>query len=969
MDVKKIINTLEEYYKFENEFNWKVYSIDTETTSLEYDKLELEGVSLSDGSITVYIPYNKEIIIELKNNMNKLKNSILIMHNSVFDMMTLSKYDFKFDHYELFDTMIAHHLIDENSKHGLKQLAKEYLGVETLSYEDAKKASHETFIEYAMNDALWTFQLALIFKEKLKELDLEYLFRKIEMPFQKVLLQMKIEGVVVNQELLQEYTIKLNEEIPKLESELYEILGVKYEVQHTLTGGISIKGPYNFSSSKQLASILFDKLGLEIVETTDKGQAKTGKITIDKYKKIVPFVEALERYKIASKLYSGFILPLKDYIQKDGKVRTQFLDHGTKTGRVAARSINVQQLPSPKDYSPVNVRSLFTAPKGYKMMSCDYSGQEVFTMAHISKDKNLIKMLRLGQDQHLVNANAVFKLNIPEEKLVKSHPEFEDIKKQYKKERNGGKIFSFGVPYGMGEHKTSRDFNVSEEEAKQMIANLFESFPQLKESIDNTHKEVATNGFVTTLVGRRRNFGNDLSFGELQKAYRQSFNFKIQGLCIPETNKVYDKELGYVEIGSLTGVRTLWDGESWSTGEVVKTGKKKRVDVLLRNGQVLSCSEDHKIRVINPKGEEHWKTPSEFSKQQYVKLTNEISHTLKYVKLPKYEGKVYKLQPWNKESTTHNLKELTFEDITNSFDRGLVIGRLGSEGYYTKKGQLGWLVAEHEEEILPELLRILKPFNPKLKDTTKPGFKRMTTIKISSKSLAFQLEYLDIKNRVHNYFTQNKDLLRGYLKGFFDGDGGVTGEAVVLTFGKRHNNTSLAKEIQEGLQLLGVRSRINYYDTSVRLRIRSSDMQQFSRKIGFINSKKQNKIPLSNRNNIIINRNYRVEKVVYSDEEVEMVDFVNSTTGKFMTDGVVVHNCADMIRAASLVVYEKAKAHPEWGLKAVMTIHDEVDYIVREKYVEEASEFVKKWFEFVTRKFIVPLNAEVEIGDNYGNSK
>jgi DNA polymerase-1 len=164
------------------------------------------------------------------------------------------------------------------------------------------------------------------------------------------------------------------------------------------------------------------------------------------------------------------------------------------------------------------------------MIACDYSQQELRIMAQLSKDEKLIKIINEGGDLHLINANNVFSLGIPEEKLYSGHPEYNEVKDEYKNDRDKGKIFSFGVSYGMGEHKLSRDFKVTIDEAKELLKKFFDGFPGLKRSMDSTHAFAENSGFVVTYTGRRRRFGKN-QWGYLDsKSLRQSFNFLIQSV-------------------------------------------------------------------------------------------------------------------------------------------------------------------------------------------------------------------------------------------------------------------------------------------------------------------------------------------------------------------------------------------------------------------------------------------------------
>lgn len=515
-----------------------VFAFDTETNQLRFYGQEMDIITIYDGVYKVLIDLRKvedeekkSIFFSLNNLFNR-RATLVIGQNIVFDLGVLYNHRITTNS-EIFDTMVADHLLDENKQHGLKQMKQEYLGGEKpLSYKEVIDRFGEyspEFYEYAMNDAVWTYEIAMLQRKRLEDQGLTNLFRYIEMPFLKVLLEMKINGVLIDQNKLAQTTIQLQKEHKDLEIELLSCLGEKVSFQQTLgEGKPTVVSSINFNSSHQIAKILFDKLKLEIVERTPSGAPAVGKVTLMKLKGKHIFVDLLTKYKAIQKLLTAFFEPLPNFIDGDGAVRPEFRDVGTATGRLSCSKPNLQQLPNKTKLVDADTRACFIARPGKKMIAIDYSQQELRVMAQLSQDPKLLKIINDGGDLHLINANNVFDLGIPEEKCFKQHKEYATIKKHYKTERNNGKVFSFGIPYGMGEHKLSRDFNVSIEEAKVLLDKFFDGFPQLKLAIDKVHKEVAKNLMVTSYAGRRRRFTKDDNGRVDFKAFRQSFNFLIQ---------------------------------------------------------------------------------------------------------------------------------------------------------------------------------------------------------------------------------------------------------------------------------------------------------------------------------------------------------------------------------------------------------------------------------------------------------
>jgi DNA polymerase-1 len=508
------------------DFDFELLALDTETTSLRYDTQELIGLSICDGGCAWFIEYPLCLLIldEIKS-----KTSTIICHNITFDMKVLHKYNYDFYNKQWIDTMVMAHLLDENREHGLKYLSKTLLDREVITYEEAIKDKTK-FYEYAIDDAINTYDLSILFKPLLVEQNLVKLFRLIEMPFLKTLTKMELNGVLVDMNKVDETTKELKELITELQVDMLNELGEKYDLQYDLFGNMVVHSPINFNSSLQLAKIITERLKLETTTLTKSGKPSMGKSTINSLKKEHKFVEFLSKFKAAQKLLNSFFEPMIGYVDDDGRIRPHYNDCGTVTGRLSCSEPNLQQLPKNNKELNIDTRSCFIVPQGKVMIACDYSQQELRIMAQLSKDEKLIKIINEGGDLHLINANNVFSLGIPEEKLYSGHPEYEEVKDAYKKERDNGKIFSFGVSYGMGEHKLSRDFKVTIEEAKLFLDRFFQGFPGLKKVMEQTHGEAEKNLSVSTYTGRRRRFIRN-QWGKLDdKSLRQSFNFLIQSV-------------------------------------------------------------------------------------------------------------------------------------------------------------------------------------------------------------------------------------------------------------------------------------------------------------------------------------------------------------------------------------------------------------------------------------------------------
>lgn len=514
-----ILKTLKEVQTFFGYFNTEVFAFDTETTDLKYMDLDIEGISFCDGRVSGYIdlilnPEREEILDYVHQVFNSAH--IIVAHNITFDLQVLHKVGIRFaQEPELYDTMVADHLIDENRRHGLKFLAETLLGKDTTSWVEIKDHQSIEFYKYACNDAIWTWELMQYQKPIMNEQRLITLMREIEMPFQWVLLDMAINGFLIDKDKLKQTARNIQIDLVTLNKKLIELAGKDM----------------NFNSSQQLCDLLFNTLGLPVMEKTPSGKPSVGASAMAKLKDTHPIIEVLLEYKRAQKLLSAYFADdaqIMSNIDSDGRVRPRFMDTGTATGRLSCNSPNLQQLPRP-DKDPYHTRDVFIASPGYTMITCDYGGQEICVAAEVSRDPTLIDALKKGQDMHLKIANQFFELGIPDECLYTTHPDYEMYKSKFKSERTKAKTITFGLMYGKGAYGFSKDFGVSEEEAQEIVDKYFAGMPKLKESIDKAHQAVKRSGTVTSLVGRKRRFQPNVLGYYPNGAYRQAYNFLIQG--------------------------------------------------------------------------------------------------------------------------------------------------------------------------------------------------------------------------------------------------------------------------------------------------------------------------------------------------------------------------------------------------------------------------------------------------------
>jgi DNA polymerase-1 len=491
--------------------------------------------------------FDRESILAQLEHFLSTRVKLLVLHNAPYDLSVIKKVTNWLPTCDVFDTMTAAHLLDEEGSKALKNLAPRYLKVPEDQIQKYEAVSQEDrhgvkFTFYAQNDALWTYQLWEVFKPKLVHQGLDKLFYKIETPFQKTLVDFRTNGILVDQMAMKEFAERIRADVLVQKQKLYDLAGWGYHLQRDLFGGpTELVSGKNINSEMQVLQVLL-KEGLKITEKTDKGAPSLGKKTKQALKSKSEFVRLWDIYEKNVRLLDGFLTPLPGFIDPDGRVRPNLTNTVTVTGRLSCRDPNMQNTPKKTEAYEGEFRSLFIASPGCSLVVGDYAGQELRVAAHVSQDSRLIRVFTNSFDPHLCTANAVFKLDIPVAALCTKHPDYEKYKKKFKYERDVGKNgVNFAIVYGTTPVGMAANLNITEAKAKEYIDTFYETYPGVKRAVFDVIKQVNSRGFVKSLTGRRRRL-------EAHKArsFRQGFNFIIQGLCADMVRK------------AATGVRRLF---------------------------------------------------------------------------------------------------------------------------------------------------------------------------------------------------------------------------------------------------------------------------------------------------------------------------------------------------------------------------------------------------------------------------
>jgi DNA polymerase-1 len=495
------------------------FAFDTETTGLNPMLAQLVGISVAaEPGRAYYIPVGHVILDEvaqlpLEQVIEKLKplfedaGIAKVAHNAKYDMMLLAGCGITVSRLG-FDTMIAAHLLGEKAI-GLKSLAFARLGIEMTPIKDligsgAKQLSmsqvgiKET-AEYACADADMTFRLAELFKGELEKQDLTRLFNEVEMPLVPVLLDMERNGVLLDREILNEMSRNLGEQISVLEEHIYSEAG----------------GEFNINSPQQLGRVLFDDLQLP---TTRRGKARysTEASVLQELSQEFPIARDILKYRQMTKLKSTYLDALPNLVNpRTGRIHTSFNQTRTATGRLSSSDPNMQNIPVRGELGG-QVRQAFVAPEDCHLLAGDYSQIDLRVLAYLSRDENLLEAFRRDDDIHAATAAQIYGVAASE-----ITPDM----------RRFAKTVNFGVIYGMSDYGLEQATELSREEAAKFIAAYFEKYPGVQRYFDATREQARREGYVETLLGRRR-YIPDINSSNRQvreAAERMAINMPVQG--------------------------------------------------------------------------------------------------------------------------------------------------------------------------------------------------------------------------------------------------------------------------------------------------------------------------------------------------------------------------------------------------------------------------------------------------------
>ncbi len=496
----------------------KEFCFDTETTGIDANNAELVGIAFTTEAHKAHyvnVPRDQE---ETKAILHEFKAVLehpdirKIGQNLKYDITILKWYGIDVAGV-IFDTMVAHYLCEPELRHGLNFLAESYLDYSPVSIEtiigkkgklqlNMRDANIEKIKEYAGEDSDITYQLKAHMEKSLKEANLEKLYYEMEAPLINVLVDMEYEGINLNSEFLDSYSVQLAEEIKEAEATIYEEAEVKF----------------NIASPRQVGEILFDKMKIPYRwRKTKSGQYSTDETKLTELAEKHPFVAKILKFRGLSKLKSTYVDALPKQVNpKTNRIHSSFNQALAATGRLSSNNPNLQNIPIKTEAGREVRKAFIPRDNDHVLLAADYSQIELRIIAEISKDEAMLEAFQKGQDIHRATAARVYQV---------------DYDAVTKDQRRNAKTVNFSIIYGAGSTNLSKQLGIKRKEAKELIEQYFIQYGGLKSYMDNTVNMARENGYVSTLMGRRRVLRDINSANGFirSNAERVAINTPIQG--------------------------------------------------------------------------------------------------------------------------------------------------------------------------------------------------------------------------------------------------------------------------------------------------------------------------------------------------------------------------------------------------------------------------------------------------------
>ena len=879
-------------------------AVDVETISIK-ERMPLGfAIAFSPGEafyFQVYpeAPRELELLKPLLFNPQVCK----IAHNMLFDMGVLPMIPHLagFDRSNIFDTNVAARLLGREMI-DLSTLAKDDVGIEDVTPAKEMLSGGKTMLDIdpmevadkCQRDAKATYTLYLDYQPKMASQYPEYF--KIEMEVIPILIDLSLRGLAIDQRARAELEARLEDEVEFYRRQLEEY-------------GVEKPG-----SPQQIGYIL-GKRGNFLPMTRSKKQLSTREADLEFLDD--PMAAATLGWRHISKLLSTYISP----IAGDDRFYTEYyLD--TVVGRLNSRNRNIQNIPGPnRETGDSGCRYIFLPDNGC-FTTGDYSREHLYLLAEKTQDRDMLRILRDPDPKKAdIHQHTADKMRVP---------------------RSLAKTLNFAVAYGATAKTISEQAKIRDmDRCSKLLDDWFRTYKGAADWVRTVQREGLRTGWAEpTLFGRRIHLPEEVNrWGRVdtEAMKRKAVNYPILG-CIPGDSRLLVKGKGYIHIKDASPEEIIWDGQKYVHANIRYAGRKQRVIVKLASSQKFVCSPEHQLLIENSRNL-LWKTPIRVKSQDNLCLTSNTECPQAYSDIPDEPLTTH----WRAPKGIGNTRKLSFSMIKNAYKLGIVLGRLASDGsHQVKSRQLRWIVAEHEKVILPYIRDALTVF-PFKEQTVNRGYsephpvrgwfdhsEKLYYLNIYSVQLAKQAAKMGIGKRIPHIVWQDKELLRGFLVGLFDGYGGVSAGSPVFSTGGDTVDTSYPDDIQQALLLFGIRSTVRRYhnpkyNNIAKVRVRAKDNLLFLSRIGFLNKDKNMAVPAATQiaSPRLRRDTERIRAVEFTGIFADMYDVVDSESGQFMTEGFITHNSdGEVMKRAIILCQHRGLGPPVMAA----SVHDSLSF-------------------------------------------
>lgn len=840
----------------------------------------------------------------------------------------------------------------------------------------------EKQIAYAVEDVEHLHGLYYEQLERIQAKNLDQVYR-LEHTVMPVICKMEIGGCYIDkkpwEELIHSVWIPEQKQLKnQLDNEVDRLLegrDFKYRTHGKIleTTQFDLFGASAVSTKQEVDSLNYDSQEqiLELIEflgqplpLNEEGEPSTEEGVLNVYltenssTTLSHFIDTLLKYRQISKLISTYGIEMLAKLDRNGYIHTLYTQTQTNTGRASSKSPNLQNIPRPPKNDPTkDIRRFFIASPGNVLITCDMDAAEVRIAADYSNEPLLVDSLLKGVDMHSELASVSYSILFDRPVVISksTEPLIIDAKSYIPSElRDVHKSVTFAKFYKGGAKRVygvlSEYINAHQPADKRgaiskKISDAFdEKVPVLSKYLSDKITEAQEKGtLIGSKLGRIRYFKRDV--------YGQAANYPIQNCIHPDTYIITKTGLKRIKNCDL-GVNSVWNGEEFAKCTIKSTGEKELYEIYLKGGLVLKCSPNHKLLVAD-----HGRTPRWVSAKNLKE--NSQSRVLLNTSTAEWHNDVNIVLSGTETSNAFRKQEPTKIINIKNKDKdlfGFWIGRLASDGSIGKNGVISQIVSDKEKDIIKTInngFSLFGDYPVKYKISAKSGYMKLHNISVNSVNLLRVFEEMGVKNKIPDLLLSDSTVLKGYLRGMFDGDGciqnaGTARQSISLKFGTGHKHLEWANQIQQALLSFGILSSVTLNKESIQVSIWSKSLIKFAELIGFECAHKKNELVKLRASTFGLFTTrlgkflaLRVKKVIKTGGFVDMLDVCDIKNNKFTANGIITHNTNGEALKIALINIDRYFEKTGYG-RLVLQVHDEVVCEVREEYANLAKTEIEK---------------------------